>query len=238
MQANLGYTPFSTVYNIYEKIQVTGFCIQEFIISGIYIFETRRLIKNDQILNSRAANRFLHHLIWVNIFIMAMDVAILGTEYANLYYMEAAFKPAIYAYKLRLEFSILNRLKSMLTSNRTTMSYEQSEGDRYYNRVYPDSRSSRFHFRRGRYSASAEKSTIRDGRGTSQSHGTIMATTEIEVCSVDNRAGKEGEPHTVELSPVSTAREDQIYAGPGTAVVQRPVECCCGKHKNYDFDDI
>jgi hypothetical protein len=35
---------FAAVYKVYEKLQMTGFCIQEFIISGVYLREAVRLI--------------------------------------------------------------------------------------------------------------------------------------------------------------------------------------------------
>lgn len=55
----------------------------------------------------------MHHLIATNLLIIALDIALLGIQYAGMFYLGGAFKPAVYGVKLRIEFSILNKLVSM-----------------------------------------------------------------------------------------------------------------------------
>lgn len=42
--------------------------------------------------------------------VIALDIVLLGIQYANLFYLQGAFKPCVYGIKLKVEFVILNRL--------------------------------------------------------------------------------------------------------------------------------
>jgi hypothetical protein len=100
-------------YSVMEKIQVTAFCIQEFTISGLYLYQTRRILKPTSTFQKRRTRRVMLHLIYVNVLIILMDVTLLCTEYANLYEIQITFKGALYSIKLRLEFAVLNQLMSL-----------------------------------------------------------------------------------------------------------------------------
>lgn len=52
----------------------------------------------------------LHQLIYTNLLVIALDIALLGIRYANMFYLQGAFKPCVYGVKLKVEFVILNRL--------------------------------------------------------------------------------------------------------------------------------
>jgi hypothetical protein len=69
----------------------------------------------------------LNHLIVVNILVILLDVSILALEFANLFDIQTAWKPLVYSVKLKLEFSILNRLVE-LTRGRHDSSYGRSHG--------------------------------------------------------------------------------------------------------------
>jgi hypothetical protein len=98
---------FVSGYNIMEKIQMTGFCIQEFIISGIYLWETRNILKTSKHEQTR---KTLYQLFCINLIIIPMDLGLLGLEYANLYILETSIKGLLYSIKLKLEFAILGKL--------------------------------------------------------------------------------------------------------------------------------
>jgi hypothetical protein len=119
-----------TPYSIYEKVQVTIFFIQEMIISGVYVFNTIKLMRVEASLGrdkgARAAT--MSHLIWVNILIMVLDITILALEYAGLYEIQTAYKALVYSVKLKLEFSILNRLVELTQSSRSDSSYARKHG--------------------------------------------------------------------------------------------------------------
>ncbi|KFZ08129.1 hypothetical protein V502_09533 [Pseudogymnoascus sp. VKM F-4520 (FW-2644)] len=98
---------FVAVYKVYEKIQMTGFCIQEFVISGVYLREAVRLIVS---LAKSKARRTMWQLFSINIIIIVMDIFLLVLEYRNLDTMEQTTKGLIYSIKLKLEFAILGKL--------------------------------------------------------------------------------------------------------------------------------
>ena len=103
--------PFLTPYSIYEKFQVIMFFFQEMIISGLYISETTKILRIAEAAgHDRSRTRMMRHLIWVNILVGLFDIAILATELANFYSIQTAYKGFAYSVKLKLEFSILNRL--------------------------------------------------------------------------------------------------------------------------------
>lgn len=101
-------------YNIMEKIQMTGFCIQEFIISGLYILETKKLLN----LNPGRRNRkIIHQLLSINLLIIIMDLSLLGIEYASYYAIETTLKGVTYSIKLKLEFAVLGKLIHFVNSH-------------------------------------------------------------------------------------------------------------------------
>lgn len=104
--------PFIRVYTVYEKVQVTIFFLQEAIISGIYVYQTLRLLRSQGNIR-RQSRRVMTHLIIVNIIIIALDVTLLAVEYAGLYDIQVTYKVMVYSIKLKMEFDILNQLVSL-----------------------------------------------------------------------------------------------------------------------------
>ena len=97
-------------YAVMEKIQMTGFFVQESIISGIYVYNAIRIFKPAQAFRKKRIRRIMLHLAAVNVLIILMDVSLLTTEYCNLYDIQTTFKAMIYSIKLKLEFAILTDL--------------------------------------------------------------------------------------------------------------------------------
>ena len=97
-------------FNIMERIQLVGFCLQEFVISTVYITCTVRLLGS--IYHSMTRKVMLQLLI-INFICIGMDIILIGLEFTNNYVGEAAIKPMIYAIKLKLEFAVLNQLMGL-----------------------------------------------------------------------------------------------------------------------------
>ncbi|KAK0649209.1 hypothetical protein B0T16DRAFT_507800 [Cercophora newfieldiana] len=112
-----GLTSFQGPYAIYEKIQVTLFFLQEVVISTIYMVEARRLMRSLAAIDDGRgrARKLLVHLIVVNVLIVLLDTNILAMEYAGLHNVQTSVKTFVYSAKLKLEFSILNRLVELTT---------------------------------------------------------------------------------------------------------------------------
>jgi hypothetical protein len=103
-------------YNVVESFQVTWFCAQECLISGLYILETVRMIRLSPTRDKRR-RRILHELLTVNFLTILMDVTLLVLQYSGLYYVQVILKSPFYSIKLKLEFAILGKLVLISTSH-------------------------------------------------------------------------------------------------------------------------
>jgi hypothetical protein len=100
---------------VIEKFQMTGFMLQEFIISGIYLYETTKLLR---IMKKNNTRRTVAELFAINVFIIALDIGLLVIEYLDLIVYEQSFKGVIYSIKLKLEFAILGKLVKIVRNGR------------------------------------------------------------------------------------------------------------------------
>ena len=105
---------YLSAFNVVEKLQMTAFCIQEFIISGVYVWSTIRLLR--PVYHGRT-RKVMMQLIEINLIIIAMDVVLLAMEYSNIYFIEATLKAMVYSIKLKLEFAVLNQLMTLANSS-------------------------------------------------------------------------------------------------------------------------
>jgi hypothetical protein len=130
-------------YNIMEKIQMVGFFVQELILSLIYIKETIRLLRLseavikgeaeaggvvDESLSSRGVRKTMYQLIVINAIIIAMDIVLLGVEFANLYLIETTLKGVVYSIKLKLEFAVLGKLVQLVRTHSGSGHVESGSG--------------------------------------------------------------------------------------------------------------
>ena len=97
-------------FNVMERIQLTGFCVQEFIISTIYITSTVRLLGS---IYHSMTRKVMLQLLTINFICIGMDIILIGLEFSNNYVGEASIKAMIYAIKLKLEFAVLNQLMGL-----------------------------------------------------------------------------------------------------------------------------
>jgi hypothetical protein len=115
---NVGWTykPQSPGWNrgyfAMERVQVTWFTAQGCFISGVYIWNTARLIQ----LNPTGDTK-RHKILWeflaVNIVVIVMDLALVVLQYLD-YYFTVIFKATVYSVKLKLEFTVLGMLVSIV----------------------------------------------------------------------------------------------------------------------------
>lgn len=102
-------------YTILERLQVTWFCVQEFILAFLYIRETIKLLHLNPTHSSRR-RKIMYELLAINIGIILMDVAVIVIEFLGLYYLQVLVKCAIYSAKLKLEFAVLGKLTAIVES--------------------------------------------------------------------------------------------------------------------------
>ncbi|KAI8942903.1 hypothetical protein NX059_000942 [Plenodomus lindquistii] len=103
---------------IWEKIQLAAFFLQETSIGLLYIRATAAHLRSSTILGTPTAHlrirRALRNLIAVNIFIIFLDFSVIGMCYTGFFFLQSFHKVAVYAIKLRAEFTILNQLRASL----------------------------------------------------------------------------------------------------------------------------
>ncbi|EXL40266.1 hypothetical protein FOCG_17154 [Fusarium oxysporum f. sp. radicis-lycopersici 26381] len=109
---------FNAVFNVLEKVQMTCFCVQEFTISGLYIWTTIEFLKT-AFGNTR---RILWQLFVINMIICLMDFALLTIEYKNFYVWQQGIKVVTYSIKLKLEFAVLGELIDFIRHHGGTQS--------------------------------------------------------------------------------------------------------------------
>lgn len=101
---------FDTGFNIFERIQLVGFSVQEIILSVIYSWEAIRLLK------LRPRDHYhgvLVQLLVINLTMVCMDAAIIGSQYAGYFIIHVTLKAMVYSIKLKMEYTILGRLVHM-----------------------------------------------------------------------------------------------------------------------------
>jgi len=115
-------------YSLYGTAQVTLLIIQELIISGIYLSETFKLLRRGTATREpRWCGHLMQHLIVVNIVVMLLDTTILALVYAGYYDILASYQSFVYSAKLKLEFTILNRLGDSQAEEKMRWSIQEVE---------------------------------------------------------------------------------------------------------------
>ena len=105
-----------TGYEVIERLQVTWFCVQEFFISTVYIWETIKLLRLSPDGHSHRT-RIMYELLVLNLIVILMDTALLVTEYLGFLSVQLILKCFVYSIKLKLEFAVLGRLVVISTRN-------------------------------------------------------------------------------------------------------------------------
>ncbi|EKG13710.1 integral membrane protein [Macrophomina phaseolina MS6] len=114
--------PFVKPFIVYEKIQLMGFCIQESIISALYIWETIHVLRPVLTIKGPRERTVIWHLVFVNGLVVLLDVSLVATEYTNHFDIQTTYKPVVYSIKLKMEFIVLNRLLSIIQGRSGTRS--------------------------------------------------------------------------------------------------------------------
>ncbi|KAJ5645631.1 hypothetical protein N7507_011642 [Penicillium longicatenatum] len=110
-------------YNVMEKVQLTGFTIQESFISTLYVIHTVKLLRlGANTTNHSDSRTIMYHVIGINCTNIAMDLLLLSLEYANQYAVQVVLKGLIYSIKLKLEFAVLGRLVYIIQRSRHPIS--------------------------------------------------------------------------------------------------------------------
>jgi hypothetical protein len=117
---------FGAAYDYIERIQMVGFCTQEFILSGLYIWRAIDIIKMSERKRS-------HHLMWqliaMHVIVIILDIALLSVEFLNYHVLQQTFKGLAYSVKLKLELVVLNKLVELSGSSANNRATAVEWGD-------------------------------------------------------------------------------------------------------------
>jgi hypothetical protein len=96
-----------------ERVQIMAFSTQEIIISAIYMYNTIKWLKTS--FEKRTRNT-IALLIWIQVIVILCDVIVITLDYCEYFTLKAVMHSFVYAFKLQLEFVILNDIKAMAQS--------------------------------------------------------------------------------------------------------------------------
>ncbi|KAJ5101275.1 hypothetical protein NUU61_003497 [Penicillium alfredii] len=113
-------------YNVMERMQLAWFCVQEIVISSIYISETVKLL-NMMPDKDRRRTKIMYELLTINFVIILLDIALLVVEYVGLYPLQTTLKPMVYSIKLKLEFGVLGKLVALVQTHRSQPTSSEQE---------------------------------------------------------------------------------------------------------------
>jgi hypothetical protein len=102
--------PYINAFNVYEKIQLAGFSIQECIISGLYLWETTTTLKPIMAVKGAEGRKMIRHLAILFLVTVLLDSSLMATQYTDNFEIQTTFKPVVYSVKLKIEFVVLNEL--------------------------------------------------------------------------------------------------------------------------------
>jgi hypothetical protein len=187
---------------IAEKVIATLFFVQETILSGTYIYHTRKMLKPGETFQKQRFRDVMLHLIYANLLIIALDIILLSLEYTAIWGIWCSFKGVVYSTKLKMEFNILNQLKSLTTGGhsqtfRDTYTHNTLHGKELNTidrQTMPGDDSWLPAARKNHTRTESSKQTVRNSRNQVVDDGFILKTTQIDIQDdKPERGGQDGD---------------------------------------------
>lgn len=103
---------FLIIYNVYERIQLVVFTLQELFISILYIRAAFKMLFPEDSTTEplRMTKRFL---IYLNVLCIVLDIAFVCEVYSGEWVYKTGTQSLAYAIKLTIEFIVLNKLRDV-----------------------------------------------------------------------------------------------------------------------------
>ncbi|KAJ5110560.1 hypothetical protein N7532_001095 [Penicillium argentinense] len=133
----LGSDQFVLSAAIYDRIQVVVFAAQDLIICAIYIREALRALGPVLEIRGREGRKVIIHLIAINLVVMIMNILLIVTEF-KAHFIQISFKTVVYSVKLKLEFTVLNKLRTLVSTNNPYIFHANGHGNRNNNTATTD----------------------------------------------------------------------------------------------------
>ena len=212
------YRPISVttakVFSSFEKLQLTCFFLQEVFISGVYIRRTIQILKTA----FGSSRKLLWQLSLINAIIILMDIAIMATEYYNLYLIECGLKVVIYSVKLKLEFAVLGQLIQFVQDRGQTASMSHSKATA--------TRGTGFIELSGNHSKS-QRGGVTELEAMPQT-ATIVVSHDRRVTATQGRSFQDADCDPDHIKVVTTVDVDRCDAGD-----DRSVDELCSDHQEF-----
>lgn len=96
-----------TIYNVYERIQLIVFTLQELVISIIYIRAALKMLMPNDPVETRHTKKIL---VYLNVLCIVLEIAFVCEVYSGEWVYKTGTQSLAYAIKLTIEFVVLNKL--------------------------------------------------------------------------------------------------------------------------------
>jgi hypothetical protein len=127
---------FIDTFNVYERIQLVGFTIQESTISAIYIWQAHVNLRPLLKLKGSNGKYLMRHLIILFIVVFVLDVSLILSQFTNHFDIQTTYKPVVYSVKLKVEFFVLNEIVA-ITQVTTCSCYYQVDSTKEHSDPRP-----------------------------------------------------------------------------------------------------
>lgn len=106
------FVKYVSSMNILERIQIVMFSVQELILSGLYIYGTFKMAQDSF---NRRIRRTIVLLITIQIAAICCSAILIILDFTGHYILKSFIHSFVYAFKLQLEFVILNEFRRLVT---------------------------------------------------------------------------------------------------------------------------
>ncbi|KAI8947377.1 hypothetical protein F4801DRAFT_511297 [Xylaria longipes] len=107
--------PTINAFDVMEITQLVTLALQECVLSGLYMYTSRKTLKPLGILRGLKVRKVLRELIWLFVLVAALDVSLIIIQFLDLYYIQTTYKPVVYSIKLKVEIFVLNNLITLVS---------------------------------------------------------------------------------------------------------------------------
>ncbi|GKT44647.1 uncharacterized protein ColSpa_04828 [Colletotrichum spaethianum] len=104
-------------YGVYEKVSIVIFTLQETFLTGIFARQGFYNLKPLFAFKTRAARLVSWYLLSLFVLVFLLDVGLVALEYTNNFVFQTTSKPLVYSIKLKVEFTVLNKLLAFTKMN-------------------------------------------------------------------------------------------------------------------------
>lgn len=104
-------------YGVCEKVSIVVFTLQETFLTGIFARQGWYNLRPLFAFKTRSARLISWYLLSLFVLVFLLDVGLVVLEYTNNFVFQTTSKPLVYSIKLKVEFTVLNKLLAFTKMN-------------------------------------------------------------------------------------------------------------------------